>query len=278
MTWQAVARKDFRDSVRSYWLIGLTAIFTLLVSLAAGGLSLLGDVTSSGVVNALNGLLVTTLVPLLALVVSYAGIAGERDSGSLKVLLSLPHAREDVVFGKFLGRSAAMAVAVVVGFLLPGVVLALLVPFEALNYLGFILFVVGLATVFVAIGTGMSALASTQRRALAATLAFYFVFVIFWVLFQTIGVFTLLVLQQGWPAWMPVTLQEFQTGYRVVNPTGSFKILTGAFLNDLLFAPSVPSEGSVRSRGVQVASLLMLVFWTVAPLAVGLWRFEDADL
>ena len=278
MTWQAVARKDFRDSIRSNWLIGLTVIFALLVSLAAAGVSLLGDVTSSDVVGLLNGLLVTTLVPLLALVVSYAGVAGERDSGSLKVLLSLPHAREDVVFGKFVGRSGAMAVAVVVGFVLPGVVLALLVPFEALNYLGFVVFVVGLATVFVAIGTGMSALAPTQRRALAAALAFYFVFVIFWVLFQTIGVFTLVFLQQGWPSWLPFGLQEFQTGYRVVNPTGSFKILATAFLNDLLFAPTVPEQSGVQPRDVQVSSLLMLVFWTVGPLAAGLWRFEDADL
>jgi len=48
--------------------------------------------------------------------------------------------------------------------------------------------------------------------------------------------------------------------------------------SDLLFAPTIPENAGVQPRDVQVSSLLMLVFWTVGPLAAGLWRFEDADL
>jgi ABC-2 type transport system permease protein len=275
MTWQAVARKDFRDSIRSYWLIGLTAIFTLLVSLAAAGVSLLGPVSSSAVLGLLDGLLIATTVPLLALVVSYAGIAGERDSGSMKLLLSLPHAREDVVFGKFLGRATAMSVAVFVGFLLPGVVLALLVPFEAVKYLGYVVFVASLSTVFVAIGIGMSALASTQRRALAAALAFYFLFAIVLVLFNTLGLFTRPLLMQAWPEPAGITFDQFFLGFRVVNPVGAFKILAGSFLADQLFAPAVENG---FDRTTQVSALLMQLFWIAGSLAVGLWRFQDADL
>ena len=79
-----------------------------------------------------------------------------------------------------------MAVPVFVGFLLPGIAL-LLTPaaFDLLKYVGFILFVVLLATVFVAIATGISAAASTQRRAIAGVIGFYFLFVPLWVVVQS---------------------------------------------------------------------------------------------
>ena len=44
MTWQAIARKDFRDAVRSKWLWGLSAVF---IGLFAGTAYFLGSNASS---------------------------------------------------------------------------------------------------------------------------------------------------------------------------------------------------------------------------------------
>lgn len=285
MTWQVVAHKDFQDAVRSRWLWALAGIFVALVSAVSLGAGyFLQDVGSSDILSVMNGLLVTTLVPLISLVVGYGAVAGERESGSLKLLLSLPHSRLDVVVGKVVGRSAVMAVAVTVGFLLPAVVLAILVPlgqvasFDAFEFVGFTAFVVVLAAVFVAIAVGISALARTQKQAIAGALGFYFLFVTFWVLFQTVGFVGLIIISQGWPGWMPLSLQETQNVFRVVNPTGAFKILTTAFLNDALFAPQTADVRGVRPRNLQVSAVSMLLFWLLFPVLVGLWRFEETDL
>lgn len=278
MSWQAIAQKDFEDSVRSYLLWSLTALFLVLVSLAVLILGYVtGNATSSAIINALNGVLVTTLVPLIALVVAYGAVVGERESGSLKILLSLPHSRADVVLGKVLGRSAAMALPIFVGFLLPGLAL-LLTPtqFDLLRYVGYILFVVGLATVFVAIATGISAAASSQRRAIAGVIGFYFLFVPLWVVVQSPLQIYLTLINPGALDAVPISPKDLLLSLRLFNPTGSFKMLVGAFLNGALFAPAPPQN--VKPRGVQLSALAMLLLWTFAPPLLGLLRFEERDL
>lgn len=51
----------------------------------------------------------------------YRAIVGERESGSLKFLLGLPHTRRDVILGKLIGRVSTVTVAVLVGFAIVGV-------------------------------------------------------------------------------------------------------------------------------------------------------------
>ena len=271
MTWQAIARKDFEDSVRSYWLWGLTMIFVALVSLVAGAVGyLLADVTSSNVLGILNGLLITTLVPLISLVIGFSAITGEYESGSLKLLMALPHSRSDVIVGKLVGRSAVMAVAIALGFFLPAIVIAATVPFQIGQYFGYVLFVILLAVMFVSIAVGISAFARTQWRAIALSLGFYFLFVTFWVLFQTVGFTAILLLAQDWPNWMPLTLQETERTLRLINPTGAFKILTQAFLNGSLY--------DAANRSLHISASLMVLLWIVAPPVLGLLRFEQRDL
>lgn len=273
MSWQVVARKDFEDAVRSRWLIALTAFFVLLVGAVvfvvrpAPG----ETVSSNQVLNSLfiKDALVTTLVPLIALVTAYNAVVGERSSGSLKLLLSLPHSRADVVFGKVLGRSAAFATPVVVGFLLPGVVLAVgPLQFDPVAFLGFTLLVVLLGAAFVSIAVGFSSATASHRLAVAGAIGIYFLFVPLWGAVQ----FPLQLYfgMGGGPGWLPLTGTEVLRFLRLLNPTGSFKILSGAFLGDQLFASDV--------LRLHVAALSMLVTWLLVPPLLGYVRFENADL
>ncbi|MDZ7850465.1 MAG: ABC transporter permease subunit [Halodesulfurarchaeum sp.] len=66
------------------------------------------------------------LVPIMALIAGYLAIAGERESGSLKILLGLPPSRGEVLAGKFLGRAAVVGIGVAAGFAISGVVTAAL--------------------------------------------------------------------------------------------------------------------------------------------------------
>lgn len=276
MSVEVVARKDFEDAVRSRWLLGLSGLFVALVSAAVLFLGRSGEITTTGLVNfvLIKDAMVTTLIPLIALVIAYGAVVGERETGSLKLLLSLPHSRSDVVFGKVLGRTGAIAVPVVAGFLVPGVIGALgPLQFRAGTYLGFILLTVVLAAAFVAIAVGFSAAVASNRLAIAGAIGIYFLFVPLWGAIQLplqlyLGV-------GGTPEWLPVAGNELLRALRIVNPTGSFKILANEFVNGTLFAAG--TEQQWQTTG-EIAALAMLGVWILAPPLLGLLRFEDADL
>lgn len=276
MTWNVVARKEFDDTIRSRWLIGLSVLFALLVGGAVYVTTLVlgggGSLTSTAVLRAfpIKDGIVTTLVPLVALVVAYNAVVGERESGSLKLLLALPHSRADVVAGKVAGRGAAIAVAVVAGFLIPGVVFVFSssVAFEAVAYVQYVFFVALLAVSFVSVGVGVSAAVGSDRLAIAAAVGVYLVFVaLLGALQGSLGLFATFV---GWPEWMPLTVQQTTRVLRLVNPTGAFKIVTNRSLGTGLFGGE-----AVR---LQLSGLAMLLAWVVIPPLLGLIRFEEADL
>lgn len=273
MSWQAVARKDFEDSVRSYWLWGLSAVFLLIVSGVAfvGGWVIGGDLNANDVIGFINRSVVTTLVPLIAMVVSYASIVGERESGSLKILLSLPHSRTDVVVGKVVGRSGAMAIPILIGFLLPAIAF-LFTPaaFDPLRYIGFTLLVVVIAIQFVSISVGFSAAAETQRRAIAGVIGFYFLFVALWGSIQLPLQFFVV---GGYPQslqWIPLAPEELIRTLRLMNPTGSFKIIADAYLAGSLY--------DAATRSLHLSASLMVLLWIIAPPLFGLLRFQQRDL
>jgi ABC-2 type transport system permease protein len=276
MTLVAIAEKDFQDAVRSRGMIALVALFSLLVAVFAFVIRPTGQgeqfATELLLRFFVRPFLVTTLVPLVAVVIGYNAVSGERESGSLKLLLSLPHSRADVVFGKVVGRGAALSVAVFAGFLLPGAVLAVLAQtgglaaFNVGSYIGFTVFAAILGVVFVAIAVGCSAAASTQRRALIGGVSIYVLFVLLWgaVTGQFLGA------ASGAIEPLPVSTEQVRTFLQVSNPTTGVEILSNAFLAERLFS------GETVNRQISAAS--MLVFWTIAPPLVGLWKFDTDDL
>jgi len=282
MSLEAVARKDFQDAVRSRWLLGLTAFFVLLVSVVVylvrpgegqtlSTSALLGSVF-------IRDALVTTLIPLIALVVSYNAVVGERESGSLKLLLALPHSRGDVVFGKVVGRAGAIAMPVSVGFLLPGLVAAIgPLSLRPGTFIGYILLTLLLSTVFVAIAVGFSSAVASNRLAIGGAVGLYFLFVPLWGAIQ----FPLrLYLGTGGPGWLPITGSELLRLLRLINPTGSFKIVSGEFVNATLFAAGQAGTEAAGQYATQmeIAAFAMLGAWLLVPPLLGLWRFEGADL
>lgn len=267
----AVARKDFRDTIRSRAMLLLVALFSGLVAVMAYAVrpGPESDAFATELLLSIfvGPILVTTLVPLVGIVVGYNAVSGERESGSLKLLLSLPHSRADVVFGKVLGRAASLSIAVFVGFLLPATVLiAIPVSFNIGAFLGYTVFAAILACVFVAIAVGCSAAASTQRRALIGGIGIYFLFVLFWSTFtgQLIGAFDPVV------DVLPASQGQILAFLEVANPTTGIGVLSDAFLAEQLFAGERMNQ--------QISAAAMVVFWTLAPPLVGLLKFERDDL
>lgn len=183
MTLTQVARKDFEDAVRSKMLWGIIAVFVgfmAFVLLAAIGTSGTSDATGD-IALGLTAQLSQLFVPLIALIVGYMAIVGERRSGSLRVLLSNPHSRRDVVFGKLAGRSAVIALALCVGSVGSILIASVLLAAPNLTAVAgllasIILFGVG----FTGIGVGISAAVRTRGKAMAIAIGSLLVFLLVW--------------------------------------------------------------------------------------------------
>lgn len=266
MSWVAVARKDYRDAVRARWLWALTGIVVLLL-LAAAALSMRlsgqGETISSD--SIINGFLlptlITTVLPLAALVVSYDSITGEQSSGSLKLLLSLPHSRSEVVAGKLVGRSAAVATPVVLGFVVPALLLAVgPVAFDPLGYVAFVALTAVLGAAFVGIALGLSAATASHRLALAGSVAAFFLFVPLWKAIQ----FPLQLALMAQGTSLPVAPGTLIHYLDLVNPTGAYKYL-------------LRTIATSQSQDVLLA-LALLYAWIIVPPLLGALVFERRDL
>lgn len=284
-----VAGKDFRDATRSRMVWALTLVFTILSALGVSLFALL-DVEQATTVDALSTLTLPSmlLVPLAAVVVGYMSIVGERESGSLKLLLGFPVTRQAFVLGKLVGRVAVVGLAVVVAFSISGVVaVGLYGEVPLFRYAAFALATVGLGVAFTGLAVGISASFRSRGRALAAAVSAYFLLVMFWhpliagVHFIVTGAIPGIEV----PAWY-LFLER-------VSPTDAYLILANSALD-------VTSGGGIfRIRPAEAASMstadqlgtgsvpfylaeemagVVISLWVLVPSLLGYLRFRRDDL
>lgn len=281
----AIAKKDFQDAVRSRGLIALTLVFVLFT--VAGAYigtqvsGLLGNEAGDtlDLVIALQSP-ASFLVPIIALLIGYGAVAGERESGSLKFLLGLPHTRQDVVLGKVLGRTGVVAVSILVGFAAGMVaIFAFTGSFSVGTYLVFTLLTVVLGFVYVCIGVGLSSMTkSTTRAAVGA----FGLLGLFWLLWGVIAQL-LLYLTSG-SVFPDPPLPDWYVTFLSLPPGPAYGSALGAVLDEgsLAAASSYEAQGLIEGGLPIVAQpwfgFVLLAAWAFVPLAIGLLRFDRVDL
>jgi len=269
MSWSVVARKELRDSSRSRTLWILTAVFVLIIAGAAyvAGIALSSgpgaEATGTALVTALTGrvsFLLTSFVPILGLMASYASVVGERASGSAKVLLGLPHSRRDVVLGKFLGRVAVLAAALLIGFAAGFVVMLSYEELSPVDYLGFVILTTLLGTVYVSVGVGVSATVASRSRAAASVVGVYIFLKVLWDTFPSVVPRGIVYATTGGlapPDWY---------GFLVaLSPNAAYTNLASGFVEREIGA-------------LETFSALVIVAWIAVPVALGYLRFRRSDL
>lgn len=288
MTALTVAKKDFRDAVQSRALWALVVVFIALSTLSTYAYvsvpELFGEpagATFGGLVFFTVGL-VGLFVPIAAIVVCYKSMAGERELGSIKLLLSLPTTRRDVFAGKIIGRSGVLAAGIGIGMLgglgFGGLLLGSL---DIPAVLGFLAITLVFAVVYATIMVGLSSMTGSTTRATTLALGFFVVFELFWDVVPTAILYVVngFSLPASFPDWVfPVTQ---------ISPSTAYFSTVIALLPDLAArvgaAPETPGV-DVESAAVEPFYLspeigaVVLVGWLVVGLGVGYWRFTSADL
>jgi ABC-2 type transport system permease protein len=288
----AVTRKDLIGARRSksLWAVlsllgGIGVLFGYLVLAGSGD----GTADPASVRSSIAGLfrgvtfLVAAVVPIVALTVGYQAIAGERDSGGMAFLLSLPNSRGDVFFGKLVSRALLMTAGVLLLFLLVTTAIVgdllltgspLAVPAELIA--GVVAGSVLYAVAFVALAGAVSSVFASRRRAVGGAIGAYFVTVVSYLL-PGVGVASVV-------RAIHTDLLGFAAApnlYALADFTSPFvayrKLLNLVLPADTQFAPFHADNDPAWFLSDEFA-LVVFAAWLVVPTAVGYVRFRRADL
>ena len=113
---QAVAAKEFRDRLRNRWVLAVAVVFTVFSLLITYfGSAAQGQIGPRSIELTIASLvsLVIYLIPLIALLLGFDAIVGERERGSLDLLLALPITRLELLLCKYLGIACALTLSTV---------------------------------------------------------------------------------------------------------------------------------------------------------------------
>ncbi|WP_231189184.1 ABC transporter permease [Haladaptatus sp. DYF46] len=281
MSFAVVARKDFQDARLSKTLWALSALFVILM---AGMAYLYAELPAlSGDTNELSALGLmfflaapaTLFVSITAVIIAAKSVAGERENGSMKLMLSYPHSRRDVVLGKVTGRAAVLVLPLVIGFAVAAiVVLAKYATFTPIDYVLFVLLTVLYAFAYISLVVGLSATTGSGARATAMAIGLFVVLELLWDVVP-LGVLYLLEGQlvplQEYPNWA-----LFLSG---LTPSAAYSTAMGAVLPESPNAVlGIGTIGDVPFYLADWFGLVLLVAWAVVPVSLGYLRFRVADL
>lgn len=283
-----VAKKEFTHAVRSGSLRGLFVLSlaaTVIVFRATSGEP--SRHTADATVGLL-GLPFQLLAPIAAILTGCFTVVGERETGSLRLLLALPLSRIEVVLGKFLGTftaitvgiAATVAFAIPVSFLIFGSA-----PYVPLVGLGVTTAL--LAGAFLGFATGISAAVSTRKRAIGVAVGSYFTLAFLWelVVAGIHYVVTQTLPERPFPAWILVLnrFNPIEAYAMVAEMLGATTVAPLRVSYGLLGSGSGSSiaEQSTASAPVYLSDhfvVLVFVLWIVTPVAIGAVRFRRAEL
>lgn len=283
----AVAKKDFRDAVQSRALWSLVAVFVALLLLTTYAyvefpemFGPIDEATFGGLVFFTAGI-TGLFVPLAAIIVCFKSLAGERELGSIKILLSLPVTRSDVLLGKLLGRAAvlgtALAAGLIVGLAFGAVLLGAV---DIVPLLLFLVLTLGFVAVYTSVIVGMSATTGSTTRATTLAVGFFVLFELLWdvVPLGVVYVVNGFSLPTEFPDWVFLVTQ--------VSPSAAYFSSVIAILPDAAADAGVTVTSGVDIEPVEAepfyvtpeVGLVFLALWLLVPIALGYYRFTGTDM
>lgn len=273
MSWRTVARKDVRDAIRSrsIWLLSAAYLLVFLVpplalpSVVAPTVSDFVDYTRT---------VVGVFVPLVSIALGYKAVVGERESGSIALLLSFPHTRRDLAVGKLAGRAVVLAIPLLLVLVAAGLVAAIqLSSTPLLPSLGLVLATLGFGLAFLGLTVGLSLAMPSSRRITAAAVGAYVLFAVLW---DTLVRTVTLVLFRFIEPSVVFDLPDWALLVKFLAPVEAYNRLVAALFGvggaGAYTGPEAPWFVAAPAAPVVLAA------WVAVPVWLGYRRFAKADL
>jgi Cu-processing system permease protein len=262
-----IAMKEIREAVRSKWFWMWTAAFASLAAFMASVALPGSQVTGYGSFGRTAASLVALsqiIIPLMGLTLGAYSIAGQRESGSLRFLLSHPVSRSEVFAGTYLGLTISLGATVFGGFGLAGIITV--AQGGGANAASFVRIAV-LSWLLAISMLGFGMLVSTLTRRANAALG---TSVFLWLGFAFIGdlgVMGTSVATQV-PTWGLLVSA-------VLNPVEAFRLASLTAFSGSLDVLGPAGRYAVDTFGDALGSILfvVMVVWGVIPTVVAWVRF-----
>jgi ABC-type transport system involved in multi-copper enzyme maturation permease subunit len=273
----AVARKEFADHVRNRWILALALIFVVLTVVAsllaggeAGGDSLLGGL--EGTVTSLISIS-SILIPLIAIMLGYATISGEAESGALALVLAYPVNRTEILLGKLGGLASVLVVATVFGFGIGGIIVTVVAGGENVTaFLTFIGLAILLGLLYLSLAVFFSTITHRRSTSIAAGVLIFFWSMLYGTLIFGIYLATGGTLQDmlaGEP------LPDWFWGSVVLSPMDMHQsAVMQAFGIEQAFGFDITPPGYMTLEYLVAVQLV----WVIVPLLLAFWAFRRRDV
>ena len=267
----AIFRAEMLILRRNLWIVMATLImlaFALALSFAGSAPTGTLGVDMLTVSVASMTTLSVYLAPLLALMMGFDAISGDRDRGSLALLLSYPAGRAEILSGKFLAHLTALSIAMTIGFGAAGACAAWFGGAGAESLIALarlVLTSILLGAVFLLLGYCLSALSGSTTAAAGLSAGLWLVFVVLYdlallgaVVMDSDGIFT----QQLFP-WI-----------MVANPADAFRLWNIAASESVALTSGM--AGAAASLPAWAAPLSLLL-WPVLGFALARTAFQRLE-
>jgi ABC-2 type transport system permease protein len=183
----SIARKEFADAVTSkrLWLIaGIFLLFSIASTYSTSfGFRIGARQTTRPMVQIASSIASATayMAPLLGIALAFDAISGERERGTLRILLSRPIYREDVINGKIMSALAVIGLTITISSLAAVSVSILLhnisVTVDDVSRIGlFILFSVIFSFAYYALSLFVSTFSSKSSHSLVISIGIWIFF------------------------------------------------------------------------------------------------------
>ena len=258
----ALAASEFTIALRNRWVliaILMMTAFSLILTFAGSAPTGTLGVDLLTVAVASMTTLSVYLIPLLALLLAFDGIAGEIERGGLALLLTYPISRAEVLVGKMIAHLGTLTLAVVIGFGSAGLLAWASGGSSADSAAG--LFRLGwtsvlLGATFLAVGYAASALARSSGAAAGLAIGVWIVFVVIY----DLALLGALVTDKG---------GSFTTNVfpyvLAANPADAFRVFNMTLSQDVALATGIGAAGNAVPFWAVLGSM---IGWPLLALAL----------
>jgi len=263
-----ITQKELQDARRNRWYLIYVIVFAgLSLAMAWLGMTGLGDYglagfgrTAASIIN-----IVLLIVPLMGLTLGAISLAGERERSTLLYLLAQPVTQLEVLLGKYLGLAIALFSALVLGFGISGIFIALQGGSAEINlYLLMVFLAFMLALVSLSIGFLISSMVRKGSTAISIALFIWLLLLIF----GDLGIMgTAMVLKLGVGQLFTLTL---------LNPMQIFKIAAILNIRGSLEVLGPAGIYALRTYGSQLMPglIAVLLAWALLPMTLAYFAFR----
>lgn len=258
-----LVRKEIRDAARNRWFalfaVGFTVLTLAMSWIALSGVGSYG-VAGFGRTTAAMINMVLLIVPLMGFSLGSMAIANDRESGALAYVMAQPVSSLEVLLGKFLGLSVALTAALLIGFGLSGLLVAVR---GSTSEIGNFLVLAGLTVMLAIVSLSVGILVSSGiRKGSTAIGSALFL----WLIFAFLSDLGLM----GTAVVLNVDIQGLFT-MALINPMQVFKMAVIVAIRDNLEVLGPAGVYAVRTYGDGLLPILMgiLVAWALVPLSLG---------